>query len=175
MAAFSGPSFNLSGGGILWRVLLGRWPERSPAAERWPRYQTRYRLYQGPLPLIALLNVILLIFLFIIWGSRIVLQPGLLVQLPVAAFAAGAPYGQAVVTVTRVGQIFFNDERIALDSLGLALSQAIELNEDLTLTIEADKDVSYETVIRAMNIAAALGCKQINLAVHPSFGEEIVP
>lgn len=145
------------------------------AGLRWRRFQPKYRLRHGPVPVIALVNVALLFMLFLVWGSQVVMQPGLLIQLPVAAFVSGAPYGQIVVTVTQEGQVFFRDERTPLDRLGSALSQAARQNKELSLTIEADARVPYETIVRVMNMAATAGIRQVNLATRPSFGEEVMP
>lgn len=149
-------------------------PEQQ-AGLRWRRWRPKYRLYQGPIPVIALVNVAFLIMLFLVWGSHIVVQPGLIIHLPVAAFVSGTPYGHIVVTVTQEGQVFFNDERMALDRLGPALSQAARRYQEPSMTIEADARVSYEMVVRVMNMAAAAGIRQVNLATRPSFGEEVVP
>lgn len=153
---------------------MSAFPEQQTGL-RWRRLQPKYRLSRGPMPVVALVNVALLIMLFMIWGSEIVLRPGMIVQLPVAAFVSGAPCGHRVVTVTQEGQVFFDDDRIPMDRLGPALSRAVQKNGDLSMTIEADARVSYETIVRVMNLAAAAGIRQINLATRPSFGEEVMP
>lgn len=142
---------------------------------RWRRFQPKYRLSPGPVPVTALVNVALLFMLFLVWGSEIVLRPGMTVHLPVAAFVSGAPYGHMVVTVTQEGQVFFDDERTPMDRLGPALIRAVHKNRNITMTIEADARVSYETIVRVMNLAAAAGIRQVNLATRPSFGEEVMP
>ncbi len=143
---------------------------------RWRRFRPKYQLYVGPMPVVALVNVALLIVLFMVWGSHIILRPGMIVRLPVAAFVSGVPYGQQmVVTVTQEGLVFFNDDRMPMDRLGPALNQAVRKNKDLSMTIEADTRVPYETVMRVMNMAAAVGIRQVNLATRPSFGEEVMP
>lgn len=142
---------------------------------RWRRFHPRYRLAKGPVPVIALVNVVLLLLLFLVWGSEVVLRPGLIVSLPVAAFVSGAPYGSAVVTVTQEGQVFCNDDLVPLDELGPVLLKGLRQNKDLGLTIEADANVPYETIVRVINLAAAAGIRQVNLATRPSFGEEVMP
>lgn len=142
---------------------------------RWRRFRPKYRLTHGPVPVTALVNMALLIVLFMVWGSEIVLRPGMIVQLPVAAFVSGVPYGYMVVTVTQEGQVFCNDDLTPLDRLGPALIRAVQKNKDLSMTIEADARVSYEIIVRVMNLAAAAGIRQVNLATRPSFGEEVMP
>ena len=149
-------------------------PKQQPRG-RWRRLRPQYRLAKGPMPVTALVNVALLLMLFLVWGSEVVLRPGLIVSLPVAAFVAGAPYGQVVVTVTQEGQVFCNDDLVPLDKLGPVLIRNLRNNKDLSLTIEADVRVSYETIIRVLNLASAAGIRQVNLATRPSFGEEVMP
>ncbi len=148
---------------------------KQQVGSRWRRYQSKYRLAQGPVPVIALMNLALLLVLFLVVGSKIVLQPGMVINLPVAAFVSGAFYGNMVVTVTQEGQVFFNDDRTPLDRLGPALIDAVRKNREISMTIEADARVSYETIVRIMNLAAAAGVRQVNLATRLSFGEEVMP
>ena len=148
---------------------------KQQAGSRWRRFQSKYRLAQGPVPVMALVNLALLLVLFLVVGSEIVLRPGMIVRLPVAAFISGAPYGNMVVTVTQEGQVFFNDDRTPLDRLGPGLVSAVRKNKDVSMTIEADARVSYETIVRIMNLASAAGVQQVNLATRLSFGEEVMP
>ncbi len=142
---------------------------------RWQRYRSRFRPVRSPLPALALLNLALLLTLFLVWNSGVVLQPGLIVRLPVAAFVSGTPYGAMAVTVTQEGQIFFNDERTPLDRLGEALVKAARERGMSSLTVEADAQVPYETIVRIVNLASLAGIRQVNLATRPSFGEEVMP
>jgi len=122
-----------------------------------------------------LLNVCLLIFFFAVFNSVFVLKPGIKVQLPVGSFQQGTPYTSMAVILTQEGLVFYNDERMSLDSLGNALRMSAGKNNSLQLTIEADLRVPYDTIIRVLNMAAAAGISNIFLSVRPSFGEELMP
>lgn len=142
---------------------------------RWRRYRPRRRPARGPVPVLALVNLTLLLMLFRVAFSHVVMRPGMIVSLPVAAFVAGESYGDMVVTVTREGQVFFNDDLTPLDRLGPAFIQAARKKSDISMTIEADAGVPYETIMRLMNLAAAADIRQVNLATRLSFGEEVMP
>lgn len=146
-----------------------------PAGWRWRRFRPRHLVLRNPLAILPLINLGLLILLFMVMGLAFVLQPGIVVQLPVAEFVAGAPYGARVVTLTRDGLAFFNDDRIPLESLGAALHQAGRRDAALILTVQADARVPYGDIVRVMNMATAAGIRQINLAIRPSFGEASLP
>lgn len=145
------------------------------AGIRWRRYRPRQKLFHNPLGLVPLVNLALLIMLFMLLHASFVRQPAAAVQLPGAAFLAGAPYGQMVVTLTQEGLVFFNDERMPLDSLAAAFGKVVRDRKDTAVTIEADVRVPYGVILRVMNMASAAGLQQVNLATRPAFGEEVMP
>jgi len=143
--------------------------------QRWRRFQTNSRLLINPFALIPLLNVFLLIFFFTVFNSAFVLKPGINVHLPSGSFQQGSLYSSMSIILTQEGLIFYNDERVTIDSLGDALCSVADKNKSLQLTIEADLRVPYDTIIRVMNIASAVGVSNIFLSVRPTFGEELMP
>lgn len=128
------------------------------------RFKGRYRRAVGPIEVTALLNVLLLVGLFLFLTSRFVVQPGIRIQLPVAAFQDGAPYGSRVLTLAHGGQIFFNDERLDLAQLAPALA-AVE--DSAALLIEADETTPYRTLVAVYSLAAKAGIRDVLLATRP--------
>jgi len=143
--------------------------------QRWRRFQTNARVFNNPFALVPLLNIFLLIFFFTVFNSAFVLKPGINVQLPAGAFQQGSLYSSVAVILTQEGLVFYNDERVGLDSLGDALRSSVVKNKSLQLTIEADLRVPYDRIIRVLNMAAAAGVSNIFLSVRPTFGEELMP
>ncbi len=144
--------------------------------QRWRRYRPQRRLTVGPLGLVVpIVNVALLAVMFLILKSGLVLRPGITLQLPQSEFTAGTHYNTMVLVMTQEGLIFFNDNRIPLEELAFALNQAAHRNRQAGLSIEADLRVQYGMVIRVINMAMAAGIRQINLAIRPAFGEELLP
>jgi len=141
---------------------------------KWQRFRPKRRVFHSPVSVVPLINVALVIALFMVLDSAFVLQPGVMVQLPVSQFVSGSHYGSMVVTLTQEGMVFFNDERMPIEGLLFALSQEAHQNQDMTLIIEADARVPYGMVIRVMNIATAVRIRHVNLAVRSSFGEEMI-
>ena len=133
------------------------------------------RLFANPFAFIPLLNIFLLIFFFVIFNSSFVLKPGINVQLPAGAFQQGALYNSMAVILTQEGLVFYNDERVGLDSLANALRSSAGKNKSLQLTVEADLRVPYDRIIRVLNMAAAAGVSNVFLSVRPTFGEELMP
>ncbi len=150
-------------------------PEK--ATLRWRKYRPKHKLYAFPVRIVPFLNVLLVLWFF--WwlaSSYIIKKPGFIVSLPVAEFISGTTYRPMVVSITSENMIFFRDELIPIEALHKTLIEAIrnypEFND--TLIIEADGRVPYATIIRVMNMAASAGFKNVNLAIHPAFGETIM-
>ncbi|MCX6995620.1 MAG: biopolymer transporter ExbD, partial [Kiritimatiellaeota bacterium] len=107
--------------------------------------------------------------------ARFGLRPGVTVNLPVAAFTGGAPYGALVVTVSQEGMVFFNDERTTLEGLPSAFAQAAHEQPGATLVIEADSRVTHGTPVALYNMARAAGLQQISLATRLATPAEARP
>jgi biopolymer transport protein ExbD len=115
------------------------------------------------------LNAALLILGFYILNSRLILQPGVQIELPSAPFADGVPFLQStIVTITRDGTLYCNDERTAIDRLAAHLTDALRANPETTLLIEADKRVQYGQLVAVYNQAQAAGIERIIMATRIS-------
>jgi biopolymer transport protein ExbD len=115
------------------------------------------------------LNVALLILGFYILNSHLVLQPGVRIELPDAPFSDGIPFMQStIVTITRDGTLYCNDERTAIDQLAAQLTEALLDNPEATLLIQADKRVQYGQLVAIYNQAQAAGIERIIMATHIS-------
>lgn len=147
----------------------------SKSDKRWQRFQMKSQLLQNPFPLIPLLNVLLLVFLFVVSNSAFVLKPGINIQLPAGSFQQGAFYSSKVVTLTEEGLVFYDDESIPLDSLAGTLRSSAGKNPAMQLSVEADKRVPYDTIMRVLNMANTAGVSNVFLSVRPTFGEEAMP
>ena len=115
------------------------------------------------------LNAALLIVGFYIINSRFVLQPGVRIELPAAPFADGVPFLQStIVSISRDGTMFCNDERTTVAGLATHFSEAKYANADTTLLIEADKRVQYGQLVEVYNQAQSAGIERIIMATRVS-------
>lgn len=126
------------------------------------RFLGHYRLAVGPVEVVALLNVLLLCGMFWLASSAWVLQPGIRVRLPEAPFVDGRVMGARVLTLTREGLVFFDDERMELDQLGAALAKGAG-----PLLIEADAWTTYGTLAKVYALAAEAGVEEVVLGTRP--------
>ncbi len=130
------------------------------------RYPLRLRLAKGVIGAVPLADLTFLVLMFIILNSWIVLRPGVFLELPDSHFVSGAHMGASVVTMSREGLIFFNDERISLDELPQRLTASVRRASDSVLVIEADRRITHEKLIRVYTIAKSAGFEEVLLATR---------
>jgi len=124
---------------------------------------------------IAFCDSSMLALAFFLAASPFVLQPGINISLPEAGFSGGAQFGSMVLSITRGGGFYFNDERLNAANLPAALKEAAETNPGFPLIIEADEHVSHGTVVAAWDAAQAAGVKDVSIATRIAASSEELP
>jgi biopolymer transport protein ExbD len=130
------------------------------------RFRTRIRRFPPVLEPAAMMDVVLLVLLFFMISSSYVSRPGLEVVLPEVRHSTGFPMDALVVTVTRNGQVFFQDRRIPDGELGNAILRAYQERPGAALIIEADGEVSVDVQMGIYRQAVAAGVNQVALATR---------
>ena len=145
------------------------------------RYTPQSRLGHGMVSTAPWIDVVLLLFIFVLINSRLVLQPGVVVSLPEAPFSQGTAFGLVAVVLSvsdgatggSKAIVFFDDERFLVGSdeqmEGLAQALAARLKEhpDAPLVLQADQSIAQGIMVEIVNLAAGVGVKQVNVAVRP--------
>jgi biopolymer transport protein ExbD len=145
-------------------------------------YRPQNRLNKGLVATAPWMSVTLLIALYLYLLAPNVLQPGMVLQLPVAPFSDGRHYGHnvAVLSLPMVGRterdeiFFFDDQRYLgrepaeMDALRGALATAWTQKPNLPMVIEADRMVRHDTVVKLFDMAAEAGFREVNLATRSS-------
>jgi len=142
------------------------------------RFVPKSRIRHGLVSMSPWLDLVLILLFFLFAESRILLQPGLVVELPVAAFEEGVETGMIAVVVAlespegRSEIVFFDDEPYAvdddlrMDELKVALSEYRKGHTDTALTLYADKTVSHGTVSRLVQMARGVGVERVNMGTQ---------
>lgn len=128
------------------------------------RYRRAKRVSRGFMDVASVIDVVLLLFLFMLCNSPFILQPGISLELPASEFVDGATYGSIVVTLSQEGLLFCNDERTTMEGLEAAFAKAMHQGESQTLLIEADARVRYESLVNIYNLARKVGIEDVVLA-----------
>jgi len=114
----------------------------------------------------------LMVLGFFLAVSPFVLQPGINIELPKSPFTGGARFGSMVLSITRGGWFYFNDQRMSAERLADELKAAAIRNPTAPLIIEADGSVMHARVIEAWNAAMSAGITEISIATGIAATEE---
>ena len=145
------------------------------------RFFPRSRIAQGLISVAPWVDIVLLVVLFLVVGSRIILQPGVVVSLPEAPFTDGARPGMTVVVLsvgsehagTREEMVFFDDERFRagdsaqMERLRQAIARAARARPDANLILQADQRIRHGTIVALMNMALEVGVARVIIAEKP--------
>jgi biopolymer transport protein ExbD len=143
------------------------------------RYVPDVRFRHGLLRMAPWLDMVLVILYLLLLHSRVVLQPGVVVELPAAqsdrglispliavALVAGTPQAP-------VYRVFFDNVQYALDNekrleaLRAALAEKrIHMNAT-ALTLYADRRIEHRDLMRLLQLAQEAGMQRINLGTQP--------
>lgn len=113
------------------------------------------------------LGLIIVLFFIALHYSQLVLRPGIKLNLPQSEFRSGTHYNKfdtILITLSREGMVFFNDELANLDGLGASIAQAVHKNPEASILIQADAKIDYGTLVRIYNMGAQAGVENITMA-----------
>lgn len=153
-------------------------PEQTVSGLR-TRFTPRSRINQGLIGAAPWVNLLLLMLMFVLFQGRLVLRPGVVVQLPEGEFrsgTAGPVMVAVVVAVEPAGReaggeaVFFDDVRYRvgqpedMENLKAAFARRTGEHPGEALVIQADQRVNHGTVMALMNMASEVGIRTVNLA-----------
>ena len=146
------------------------------------RFSPKSRIGQGLVSMAPWMDVVLLMLLFFLLQSKLVLQPGIVVELPSAPFTEGSRPGLVAVILSvgsgqraeRQDVVFFDDERFLvgqndeLDGLKNAFRGSLKQHADDVLILQIDQHVPHGTVQRVVRVARDAGIARVNVATRAS-------
>lgn len=113
-------------------------------------------------PLTDIFLVLLIIFMV---TSSVMSQMGINVNLPNSKQAAAATDSNGViVTVTGEGELFVNSQKISLEQLREALTNALARSKDKTVILEGDRKAVLGQVVQIMDEAKKAGASKFAVA-----------
>lgn len=128
---------------------------------------SRRRRVGASLSITPLIDVVLLLLIFFMISTTFVVQPGIPIQLPEAASAAGQLQKEWVVAVTAQGEVYLNEVRVTLRTLARQLQAAVGRGEVEVLVVKADKAALHGRVVEVMDAAKLAGVKRLAIASTP--------
>jgi len=152
------------------------------------RYAPRSRIGHGLVSMAPWLDVVMILILLVLLENRLVVHPGVLVELPQAAFRDGLRSDLIAVVLSvesgprgaREEIVFFHDERYVmtdekqLERLQQAMRSRWRQNPESGLVIESDKKVPQGALITLFEMARRAGIRTVDVATRDprdTFGE----
>jgi biopolymer transport protein TolR len=120
-------------------------------------------------PLVDVMLVLLVIFMV----TAPIIQQGVQVNLPQAK--AGAIPGTEellVVTVSKNGKIYLNDNEVSSAELGEKLRAVRKLQSDKQVYLRADQDVRYGVVMKTIAEIKQAGIERLGMVTRPGSEEK---
>jgi biopolymer transport protein TolR len=120
-------------------------------------------------PLVDVMLVLLVIFMV----TAPIIQQGVQVNLPQAK--AGAIPGTEellVVTISKSGKVYLNDNPLTLAELGDKLRAIRKLQADKQVYLRADQDVRYGLVMKTIAEIKQAGIERLGMVTRPSSDEK---
>ncbi|MFW6288400.1 MAG: ExbD/TolR family protein [Spirochaetota bacterium] len=121
--------------------------------------------------LIPMIDVVFQLVVFFMVSSTFVLTPGIALDLPESSSSEPVVVDRVVVTVASANELYLNRDRVAFADLDEMLTAIDARSEELeggadgarSAIIEADSDVSYETIVAVLDIMRRNGYRGIAL------------
>ena len=126
------------------------------------RFKRRSSMATELIDLTPLINVFFLLFIFFVFTSSFIFQPGIKVSLPKAVTSEVVQGESVVIIVTKNDKIYLNERDIAQDELASSL-RLIAKNKG-SLLIKADSRSSLGRVVEIWDMARSEGVSQVGIA-----------
>lgn len=118
------------------------------------------------IPLTSLIDIVFLLLIYFLLTSNFISQQTIDVQLPKAEMQTLAIEQLVVITVDKQGNFYVADIMVEEWQLANQIQRALAAAIRPEVVIKADREVSYERVIVAMDIAKKNGASVLHLAIE---------
>jgi biopolymer transport protein ExbD len=131
------------------------------------KFTRNARILRGQLDAAPFAIVFFLLVIFVMLGT-VVYRPGINIRLPIANNLPGTDKPTVTVAMDSNKRLFFANRTISEAELRVQLHDAVRTSpESLTLVIQADASVSYESIVWLALLARDAGVPDAMLAVSP--------
>ncbi len=115
--------------------------------------------------MVPMIDVIFQLILFFLVSTTFAILPGITLQLPESSTAEPTAMTRLAVTVISRDEVYLNKERITLRELEERLLKISEVDRAKikSVTLEADKQISYGLTIEVLDVLRNSGFRGINL------------
>ena len=111
------------------------------------------------------------IFFFISFSLLYTFNPDRLAKVPVKPPRVTTPVGSTisdkpvVITMDHTGLLYVGEQAVTVSALAAAVQQALKASSRTTVLLRADRLVTIQEVVRAMELAKKAGARDVSIAV----------
>lgn len=113
-----------------------------------------------------MIDIVFQLILFFLVSTTFAIVPSIKLNLPTSHTSEGSAVKGITIYAQEDESLFFNDEPVSLDSLGLYLS-AYDTGDvdkkEFPVTLQADSNVTHGTIVKLLDIARENGYSIVNL------------
>lgn len=136
------------------------------------RFSRHARIFKGQLDAAPFAGVFFLVLIFITFNSQLVFTQGKRIDLPTGEAMPGTTHPTARVYVDPSGQFYFENQIIPApilqQRLEIAVANARQHGEQLSLLVFADKLTPNEHLFRLGELARTAGIRELVQAIRPN-------
>lgn len=120
----------------------------------------------GTFQFISLADIILILIIFFLLASTFIIQPGIRVDLPKAISPEREGEKNILITITKEGGLYLNQELTNWDLFPGQLYREILNKKNPMIILYADEQVALQTAVKALDIAKGAGGKRLLIATR---------
>jgi biopolymer transport protein ExbD len=110
-------------------------------------------------------DVVLVLLIIFMIATPFIYQASTKVELPQGSKSGENPQ-EVVITINPQGDVFMDDEKVDLGSLKLRLLAKVRQKPDLSVIINGDKNVRYDSVMQVIDVLSQAGVKTPCLGIE---------
>ncbi len=112
-----------------------------------------------------MIDVVFQLILFFLVSTTFAILPGITLRLPESSSAEPTAMTRLAVAVVSQDEVYLNKDRMTLPELEARLARlsAAEREQIRSVTLEADRTISYELTIQVLDVLRMSGFRGINL------------
>lgn len=128
------------------------------------KFKRRLKIEKELVDLTPMVNVFFLLFIFFLFTSSFIFQPGIKVRLPKAVTSEVMRLDNVTIIVTKDDKIYLEDRQITIEELAGRLK--ILAKEKMGLLIKADSRAPLGRIVEIWDACRREGVSQINIATN---------
>jgi len=112
----------------------------------------------------AMTDIVFLLLIFFLLTSSFIVNTGIRVDLPAAASTEPQTDAGIVLSVTKDGDLFLNERKVAWSNAEDELRRALAGSDEKLVVVRADKELALGRAVEVMDMARRSGARRLAIA-----------